>query len=291
MGIKLIYDFKELINMRSCIYCGRELEQGEVCMCPQSAAHRAKKQNSSKTDANAPDANEKRTTYRTGYTGHQSRFDRVRDKHRAKRNAANSGGFKKTAMSFVKEFIKSPVDKVINPPEISKVVMLIIAAAQGAVAWLGMFFLYTGMTGSIFGILGKLLGFDGIAGYSAIGKMLMCIMAGAICGIVLFFLYTGVFYFINRFIFKSKTAYWDFSTRLSLIGIPFTVFGILGALLSLFSLRTLTVLLVCGLISSIVLMYEALRTEWVNRSPGAVMYAMLGGLFILFTFLCNLIRI
>ena len=30
--------------MRSCIYCGRELEKGEVCDCPQSVAHRAGKQ-------------------------------------------------------------------------------------------------------------------------------------------------------------------------------------------------------------------------------------------------------
>ena len=29
--------------MRSCIYCGRELEKGEVCDCPQSVAHRAGK--------------------------------------------------------------------------------------------------------------------------------------------------------------------------------------------------------------------------------------------------------
>ena len=33
--------------MRSCIYCGRELEKGEVCDCPQSVAHRAGKQQSS----------------------------------------------------------------------------------------------------------------------------------------------------------------------------------------------------------------------------------------------------
>lgn len=277
--------------MRSCIYCGRELEPGEVCSCPQSAARRARKETADTKTDKTSEAKTERTTYRTGYTGHQSRFDRAKERYKAKNNAKSQSGFKKSAVHLVKEFIKSPVDKVINPPEISKLVMLIIAAAQGAVAWIGMFFLYTGMTGSVFGILGKLLGFEGIAGYSAIGKMLLCVMAGAICGIVLFFLYTGVFYFINRFIFKSKTAYWDFSTRLSLIGIPFTVFGVFGVILSLFSLRTLTVLLICGLVSSIVLMYEALRTEWIKYSAGSVMYAMLGGLFILFTFLINLLRI
>lgn len=285
--------------MRSCIYCGRELEKGEVCNCPQSAARRMQKQSES---SNAGTNNEKtgkeqsggsRTTYKTGYTGSRSRFDRAKERYKAKKTVKHpsTGGGAKAFFDFVKEFIKAPVDKVINPPRIGKATMLIIASAEGAVAWLGMFFLYTGMNRSIFGILGKLLGFGGIDGYSAIVKMVLCALSGAVSGIVLFFMYTGVFWLINRFIFKSKTEYWDFSTRLSLIGIPFTVLGALGVLLSIFSLRTLMLLLVCGLISSIVLMYEALKTEWINRSPGAVVYAMIGGLFIMFTVILNLIRL
>lgn len=285
--------------MRSCIYCGRELEKGEVCSCAQSVARRMQKQNEGKeTKKDSADTQKngesERTTYKTGYTKQQSRFDRARERHKAKRvsrKSENSGGFIKTLFAFVKSFIKSPVDKIINPPQIGKSVMLVIAAAEGAVAWLGMFFLYTGMNRSVFGILGKLLGFGGIEGYSALAKMLLCILFGAVGGIVLFFIYTGVFWLINRFIFKSQTEYWDFSTRLSLIGIPFTVLGAFGVVFSIFSLRTLLLLLVCGLISSVVLMYEALRTEWINHSSSSVMYAMLSGLFILFTLLFNLIRI
>lgn len=283
--------------MRSCIYCGRELEKGEVCNCPQSAARRIQKQQESenaKNNTKKTESESGRTTYKTGYTGRQSKFDRAKGRYKARkaeRTAESSKGAVKTFFNFVKEFIKTPVDKVINPPQIGKAVMLVIAAAQGAVAWLGMFFLYTGMNRSVFGILGKLLGFGGLAGYSAIAKMLLCALLGAVSGIVLFFMYTGVFWLINRFIFKSQTEYWDFSTRLSLIGIPFTALGALGVAFSIFSLRTLMLLLICGLISSVVLMYEALKTEWISRSSGAVMYAMIGGLFILFTVLLNLIRI
>lgn len=282
--------------MRSCIYCGRELEKGEVCSCPQSAAHRAQKQSaadgsqSGKTKQSSTEG--ERTTYRTGYTGHQSRFDRARERRRVQRDSAKKRNASSgTVTDFIKGFIKSPVDRIINPPSVGRLAMLVIAAAEGAVAWLGMFFLYAGIRGGVFEILGKLLGFKGIEGYSVIAKMILCSLAGAVSGIILFFLYTGVFWMINRFIFRSKTAYWDFSTRLSLIGIPFTVFGIIGVVFSVFSLRTLMLFLVCGLISSIILMYEALRTEWINRSPSAVMYAMLAGLFVMFSFLYNLIRI
>lgn len=282
--------------MRSCIYCGRELGKDEVCNCPQSVARRMQKQSES-PNTGADGANTEksqsggsRTTYKTGYTGSRSRFDRAKDRYKAKKAVKRPDTGGRAFFSFVKEFIKAPVDKIINPPRIGRATMLFIAAAEGAVGWLSMFFLYTGMNRSVFGILGKLLGFGGIEGYSALARMVLCALLGAVSGIVLFFMYTGVFWLINRFIFKSKTEYWDFSTRLSLIGIPFTVLGALGVALSIFSLRTLMLLLVCGLVSSIVLMYEALKTEWINRSSGAVMYAMMGGLFILFTVILNLIR-
>lgn len=279
--------------MRSCVYCGRELEKGEVCDCPQSVARRMKNQNGAEENAKAEEntKDSEKTTYRTGYTGHRSRFDRAKERRRAKREAAGSDGSLNNLFAFVKEFIKAPVDKVINPPQIGKTMMLLIAAAQGAVAWLGMFFLYTGTSRSVFNILGKLMGFGGIQGYSAILRMILCAVSGAVSGIALFFLCTGVFWLLNRFIFKSETRYWDFSLRLSLIGIPFTVLGALGVVLSAFSLKTLLLLLICGLLSSVVLMYEALRTEWINRSASSVMYAMTGGLFILFTVLLYLIRI
>lgn len=288
--------------MRSCIYCGRDLEKGEVCMCPQSVARRAKNAQSASGASAEAKADKKsntshfdeRTTYKTGYTKHQSKFKRAWNKYKIRRESRKSvdaGGFFRELISFVKAFIKSPVDKIINPPHIGKAAMLTIAAAQGAVLWLSLYFVCTGVNRSIFSILGSVLGFSGMSGYSVIARMLLCIVLGAVSGVVLFFLYTGIFYCINRFILKSSTRYWDFSTRLSLTGIPLTVLGILGVLLSFFSLTTLAILLLCGMVSLVVLTYEALRTEWINKSPGTVMYSMMVGFFVFLTIICYLIRI
>ena len=89
--------------MRSCIYCGRELEKGEVCDCPQSVAHRAGKQQSSaerknetktedkksdkkqeKTQANYSNPYKTETSYKTGYAGTESKFERAKIKHKAR---------------------------------------------------------------------------------------------------------------------------------------------------------------------------------------------------------------
>ncbi|MCC8169267.1 MAG: hypothetical protein LIO59_02675 [Oscillospiraceae bacterium] len=288
--------------MRSCIYCGRELEKGEVCMCPQSVARRAKRTNteSEKTTENSKSKNtvntdeQNRTTYKTGYTKKQSKAARAWNRYKARRESRrtiNTDGMFKSFVSFVRSFIKSPVDKIINPPNIGKGMMLTIAALQGAVTWLCLYFVYTGASRSAFSVLGSVLGFGGIAGYSSLARMLLCILFGAVSGIVMFFVYTGIFYFINKVIFKSKTQYWDFSTRLSLTGIPLTVLGIAGVLLSFFSLTTLVILLLCGLISLIVLTYEALCTEWITKSPGSVMYAMMAGFFVFLSIVCYLIRV
>ena len=92
--------------MRSCIYCGRELEKGEVCDCPQSVAHRAGKQQSSaerknetktedkksdkkqeKTQANYSNPYKTETSYKTGYAGTESKFERAKIKHKARKAA------------------------------------------------------------------------------------------------------------------------------------------------------------------------------------------------------------
>jgi hypothetical protein len=272
-------------------------------MCPQSVARRAKKNqtqentsDSGQKEANTVNFEEaKRTTYKTGYTKHQSKFNRAWNKYKVKKenrkSSANTSGFFKELLKFVRSFIKSPVAQIINPPNIGKATMLAIAAIQGAVIWLSMYFVCTGVNRSIFSVLGSALGFGGIAGYSGLVKMFISLLMGAVTGIVFFFLYTGVFWCINRFILKSNTAYWDFSTRLSLTGIPLTVLGIFGVVFSFFSLTTLMILLMCGAISFVVLTYEALRTEWINKSPGTVMYSMMAGFFVLITVICYLIRI
>lgn len=290
--------------MRSCVFCGKELEKGEVCMCPQSVERRAKKNHTEENNARANTSQSagsnfkaeqaERTTYKTGYTAPQGKFKRAWNRHKARqksRESINPGGFFRELLSFVKAFIKSPIDKIINPPNIGKASMLTIAAIQGAVTWLSLYFVYTGINRSVFSILGSVLGFAGMQGYSSIIKLLICIVLGAVSGVTLFFIYTGIFYFINKFVLKNDVKYWDFAVRLSLTGIPLTVLGLIGVLCSFFSLTTLAILILCGLISLVVLTYEALRTEWINKSPGTVMYSMMAGFFVFLTVICYLIRI
>ena len=121
--------------------------------------------------------------------------------------------------------------------------------------------------------------------------MLLAVLSGAVSGVLLFFIYSGIFYAINRFIFRLDTKYWDFSQRLAMTGIPMTVIGIFGTLCSLFSSTTLTIFMICGAISWIVLTYEALRTEWISKTPGKTMYAMMLGFLVFFSVICYLIRL
>lgn len=291
--------------MRSCIYCGRELEKGEVCQCPQSVAYRQRKNNSSdthrntqkhkKSDKSYGGGNREETSYKTGYAGGDSFFERRRDRYRAKK-AARAYSHTKTNGNFrgfwryIIEVLKNPVDKIINPNYLSKAAIITIAAAQGALLRLCMFFVVHGSVGP-FRFLSLIMNFDINGGLKIILSMLLAIVSGAISGVVLFLIYSGIFYLINRFIMRANTGYWDISVRLASTWIPFTVICVLGAVLSILSPITLIVLLICGIVSVIVLTYEALKTEWISRTPSKVMYSMMLGYFIFFIIVCHLLLI
>ena len=109
--------------MRSCIYCGRELEKDEVCNCPQSVARRAAKNNeSAKSDANDKNTQKENThhyqkkdntnnyknpyrtetSYKTGYAGKESKFERARTKFHTKRAARKSNAKQVNPKGFFK---------------------------------------------------------------------------------------------------------------------------------------------------------------------------------------------
>lgn len=290
--------------MRSCIYCGRELEKGEVCGCPQSAAYRASKNKDTGdragTSGNAYHSNPYRTenTYQTGYAGKESKFERARNRFHTRRAAkktanrvnTNPKGFIQGLMRYMAEFIQSPVDKITNPGHIGKAAIMTIAALQGAVLWLCVFFVMRGGAVSPFKMLASAMGFTG-GGYELVGMVLLIILSGALSGMVLFFLYSGIFYFINRFLMRLRTPYWQFSVRLACTWIPFTVVCALGAVLSILSPVTLEVLMMCGAVSAAVLSYEALKTEWISQPAGKVLYAMILGYFIFFVIVSHLLLI
>lgn len=294
--------------MRSCIYCGRELEKDEVCNCPQSVARRAAKNNeSAKSDANDKNTQKENThnyknpyrtetSYKTGYAGKESHFERTRTKFHTKRAARKSSartadpkGFFAGLWRYVVNFIKSPVDSITNPGHIGKGAILTIAAVMGAVLWLCMFFILRGGAVGPIKLLASAMSFNGSAGYKLIGMIALSIVSGAISGIVLFFLYSGIFYLINRFIMRLRTDYWEFCIRLVSAWIPFTVICVIGTLLSFLAPITLAILLLCGAATVAVLTYEALKTEWISQPAGKVMYAMMLGYFVFFTIVCHLI--
>lgn len=290
--------------MRSCIYCGRELEKGEVCNCPQSAAFRAAKakqtENTQKSEDNTSWQNTTKTTsYQTGYTKKESSARKAWERGKAKWHAAKSE--KKAAAdgkAFAKGFsrvlldcIKSPVSAIEGAHSIGKATMLLIAALLGMVLWLCAYFIIANVHTGPLSMLASLMSFNGTAGYMNLLNILMVAVSGAISGIILFFVYTGIFFLINKYIFKTNTGYWDFSQRLSLAGIPLLVVGVIGIAFSMISSTTLLILLLCGGVGWVVLTYEALKAEWYSKSPDKIAYAELLGLFVFFTIVCWLIRI
>lgn len=285
--------------MRSCIYCGRELEKGEVCNCPQSAARRNAKNNntssaesgSEKKESNSYNPNYNQNTYTTGYTQKESKAKRAWERHKMKRSVSNDGRtMSSNVFAILKQFFKSPVETVINPPHIGKAVVILLTAIQGALIWLSMFFILTNVRRGPFAMLAGLISFDG-RGYRNILQMLLTALSGAISGVLIYFIYSGVFYGINRLIFRFNTRFWDFSQRFALTGIPLALVGVVGALFSTFSSTTLVILMLCGAASWAVLTYEGLKTEWVTKSSGKTVYAMMLGFFVIFSVICYMVRL
>ena len=291
--------------MRSCIYCGRELQDKEQCNCPGAQMRRAAKTNAagsnnsghagSTGNAENSGGSNQNGYYRTGYTGNDGRikrkWHRIKTKQAERRNRVKNSKNAKGVFSAIWKFIKSPAESILNPKAFSMPQMALIAAAQGAIIGMGIYFVATGASRSWFGFLANLIGFRGLNGYRMILNIIMSAVSGAVGGTVLFFIYSGVFYAINRLIFKSYNSFTSFLQRLILTNTPFTVFAAVGVLLAMFSTTTLMILLICGAMSSFVMTYISLCGEWSSHSESKVFYAMLLGYFIMFTFICSLLRI
>lgn len=278
--------------MRSCMYCGKDLKPNEICECAGAQARRAGKQDTGSDGANKnPYRTE--TSYKTGYAGKDSKFERARTRYKAKKAAKRNSPRELTdgLWSYVKTFLKSPVDTIANPPHLSKLSMLIIAVVLGAFLWLCAFFILRGESVRLMRIIAGAMGLNGGDGLRMAVTVPVVMLMGAFGGIVLFFAYAGVFWLINRFVMRLKTPFWEFSVRLVSAWIPFAVICIFGAVISILSPVTIAVLLVCGGIITSALTYEGLKTEWVAYPAGKVLYAMLLGYFVLFAFVSHLIFI
>lgn len=297
--------------MRSCIYCGRDLEAGEACNCPQSVAARAAKekqaapgdhtqgyQSGTAASGGAQAGNPYGNTYQTGYTKKQSKAKRGWNRMKAKMSARKKAGPRDTKGFFsrlwqtIKQFVADPAYIVSNPPGTMRAGSVIcFVALLGIVLSLAGYFLVTGLSRSIFAVSSSMLGFHGMAGYQRTLTMVLSALGGIVWIAALFFLLVGIFYLIDRLFLRQRKNFWEFSSRFALATLPVTVIGAIGIVLSFFSMYTLVMMLAAAAVISLVMVYEGLRTEWSMMSPGKVMYSMALGFFIFFVVCFNLMRI
>lgn len=293
--------------MRECIYCGRQLEKGEVCNCAMSVAKRREKeqakqaesQGTKKDTKNEERAREKKEKERDKQKRRNEK-EQAREAKRAARQARQYNGTSykaqaKTSLGEVwrifKEFLRSPIETVINPGTMSVSVIMIFVIIEGMIGGLCTFSVISGASRGPVRLLGNLMGFSGVQGYNTVLGWIASACSGAVAGIVIFFIATGIFYFINKWVFKEFTPYWDFSRRFSLVAIPFTIIGAVGVLLGFFSQTTFAVLMIVGLVGTVVLTYEILRSAWYSKSAAKVMYAMLVGIFLFLMISLYIVRI
>lgn len=267
--------------MRECIYCGRKLEKGEQCTCAMSEARRRMREEPQKTE---PDKKTQKNEAR----------ERKRREKQARRNAYHAsnthdirGVFREVWRLFV-SFIKSPIDTVMNPGQMSKAVIFTFVIIEGIIGGMCVFALATGAIRGPIGTLGAMLGFG--KGYELIRGWLLSALSGAICGTIIFFVYSGVFYLVNKFIFKLFTPYWEFVKRFVFAAIPLTVIGTVGVVLGMFSYTTFSVLVISALTGVVLITYEILKSVWYQKSQTKIIYTMMLCVFVILTILLNLMK-
>ncbi len=283
--------------MRVCVYCGKELEPDEKCNCPGAVKRRGEKEkNSGKADSNGSNASN--GYYRTGYTEKVSKSKRRWNRFKAKCQAAKNQRRAKKRLdknqifSYMLNFLKAPVDAIRNPRGFTVLQMFIIAAVQGGIIGLGIYFASSGASRSWFRAVANIIGFGGITGYKAILCVLYAVFAGAVGAAAIFAMYTGVFWLLNRLIMRdAKSGFADIGQRLVMTTLPGTIIAAVGVLFSFFSSTTLMILLLCGAASAVILTFVSLEEQWYGHSSSRVLYTMMLGYFIMFTIILSLIRV
>ncbi len=275
--------------MRECIYCGRQLETDEKCTCAMSEARRRAKGGEQKVNENRRDKERAEK---------EAKKQRVKEQRNQKREARRNawkpkGGFADAFMELKRltvSFIKSPVETVMNPGEMSKAVIFLFIILEGIIGGMCVFAITTGAVRGPIGTLGAMMGFGGMNGYELVRGWIMSAISGALSGMLIFFVYSGVFYLVNKFVFKQFTPYWEFVKRFVFAPIPLTIIGTVGVLLGLFSYNTFLILLISGLSGVVLITYEILKSVWYSKSTTKVIYTMMLCIFVIVTVLMGLLR-
>lgn len=293
--------------MRECIYCGRQLEKGELCTCAISVAKRKEKEARAAEEkaAEPKTKKEEKAEARQKQREEKERIkeekrnERIRNagERREKRSAARrqSHIYEKNTFANVwrmfRDFIKSPIETVMNPGDMSMAEILLFVIIEGMIAGLCVYSVVTGASRGPFRLLGNLLGFKGVQGYNVLLGWIASALSGAIGGTIVFFLYTGVFYAVSKWVFKIFTPFRSFAKHFAFVAIPTTIIGAVGVLLGFFSQTTFAVLLLCGIVGTIVLTYEILRSMWYSKSPAKTMYTMMLCIFIFLLIVLYIVRL
>ena len=261
--------------MRECIYCGRALEKGEKCTCAMSVAKRMEK------EGNIPPKEEPKKK--------KQRLKRPKMK-RERVNIDAKNAFAR-AWQLLISFIKSPADTVMNPGEMSWATIMILVILQGMIAGLCVFSVVTGAVRGPVNFLGNAMGFKGMAGYEIIKGWALSALSGAFGGILVFYVYSGIFYIVNKWIVRQFSPYREFVKRFVFAALPLSILGAASVILGLFSQTTFILLIICGLVGSVIITYEILRSMWYTKTPGRIMYLMMLSVFVFLLLLMNFIKI
>ena len=283
--------------MRECIYCGKQLEKGEMCSCAMSVQKRREREmNEEKTNL---DENKKDTVRDDRAAKKEEKRRAKEEAKRAKQarrdQAKNSGTNAKNAFAgawrLLKDFVKSPIETIMNPVGMGISEMLILVIAEGIIGGLCAYSIVTGASRGPFSFLGNLLGFKGFSGYSVLLGWLMSAVSGAVSGLLIFFIYSGIFYLINKWIFRQFSPYKEFIKRFAFVALPMAAVGVAGIVLGMFSQRTFTTLLIAGAVGTVILTYELLRSVWYSKSASKTMLAMMIAVFIFMLAVSNIVRL
>ena len=283
--------------MRECIYCGRQLEKGEVCSCAMSVQKRREREMN--TEQAKPEEENKDTAGEDKAAKKEEKRrvkeEKKREKKQKREQARQSGAGAKNAFSgawrLLKDFIKSPIDTIMNPVGMGTPEMLILVIAEGIIGGLCAYSIITGASRGPFSFLGNLLGFKGLSGYSVLLGWLMSAVSGAVSGLLMFFIYSGIFYLINKWIFRQFSPYREFIKRFAFVALPMAAVGVAGIVLGMFSQRTFAMLLVAGAAGAVILTYELLRSVWYSKSASKTMLVMMIAIFIFMLVASNIVRL
>lgn len=277
---------------RSCMYCGRELEKGEKCNCPTSIRMRADKQSNQNNTTNQ-NTSEQYTSPKEKTKKEQ--WKERREKRKKERPVRNKT-YKKADVgvreffNYIASCVQTPVYKASNPGYIGMGKSMLLVGLQGLVVSSALFLSTSAMKKGLFGILSLALGFKGVAGWKNLLQLLVSAISGTALGFIQYFLMCAIFFIIGKFSVRSTSRYRDYVEKFVPCTIPLTVLGLLGVIFAVFSPSTLMIMLVCGVILEVILIYESLRSQW-HTKPDFTVYTIVGGLFVYSVLFYNLYKI